>query len=350
MVNEEVILNKIERALRGVASSLAVAVYQVGKERLVGAVGEPYRLYDWASLTKIVFTTSLAMKAVGEGKLNLDDPLQSHLSWWKTKETQVAQLLNHTAGLTWWKRYYEMLDEKSNRVERWSQLQRLIAKEVPKTGAKSIYSDLDFFVMGFLMEKLYDKPLLELAKEILAELGLKETHFVVDNEPPQDRKVYAPTERCKWRKRTLQGEVHDDNTWMLGGVAPHAGLFGPLKDLMRYGLTLRATLVDGRSFGSIRADVVRQFCRRSIPPEVGDFALGFMMPTKAGSSCGPRFSEESIGHTGFTGTSLWFDPAQDLLIGILSNRTYPSRDNERFKALRPQIHTWIVQWLNGELI
>jgi CubicO group peptidase (beta-lactamase class C family) len=181
--------------------------------------------------------------------------------------------------------------------------------------------------------------------EIRDRLGFDDVDFHRGNRPLFPRKLYAPTEKDEWRKKTLQGEAHDENTWSLGGVAPHAGLFGPIEELSRWGLLLRRAMRGEKSNAFPSPQTVAKFTKRAIPKARGDWALGFMMPTKGSASCGPLFSPKSVGHTGFTGTSLWYDPTQDLLVTILSNRVHPTRENREFLQLRPKIHTWIAEEL-----
>jgi len=142
----------------------------------------------------------------------------------------------------------------------------------------------------------------------------------------------------------MQGEVHDDNAWSLGGVSSHAGLFGSIDDLGWFGLFIRGQL-QGISRTLIKQKTAQLFATRSLPLGRGDWALGYMMPTPGASSSGDYFSPYSIGHTGFTGTSFWYDPAQDMIVAILSNRVAFGREREVFKELRPKIHNWIVEGL-----
>jgi CubicO group peptidase (beta-lactamase class C family) len=161
------------------------------------------------------------------------------------------------------------------------------------------------------------------------------------NQPQFAKARYAPTEFDRIRGGIMQGEVHDENAWSLRGVAPHAGLFGTIDDLSEFGLAVRKALAGKRSFVSEKT--AHRFSRRSVPRSRGDWALGWMMPSRPQSSCGQYFSSRSIGHTGFTGTSLWYDPKRDLLVTILSNRVYPTRENREFVSLRPMLHNFVVE-------
>jgi CubicO group peptidase (beta-lactamase class C family) len=154
--------------------------------------------------------------------------------------------------------------------------------------------------------------------------------------------LYAPTEECPVRRKLVQGEVHDLNAWALGGVSTHAGLFGSIDDVGWFSLHLRSHLL-GIARYSIRQKTAQLFAKRALPEGHGDWAMGYMMPTPGAASCGTYFSLDSIGHTGFTGTSVWYDPKMDLSVCILSNRVLYGADNKAFGKLRPEIHNWIVE-------
>jgi len=211
---------------------------------------------------------------------------------------------------------------------------------------KTVYSDLDLFLIGIAMESIAGRSLYELWEMVNNRMELARTDFNRGNQPRYRRTLYAPTEDdTTFRHKLIQGEVHDQNTWALGGVAPHAGLFGTMDDLSSYGLLLRGAMQGKKSKRFASTDAVRLFTKRAIPRRQGDWALDFMMPSKSGASCGDLFSQSSVGHLGFTGTSLWYDPEKDLLVTILSNRIHPSVENIEIRKLRPKIHTWIAEEL-----
>ena len=141
--------------------------------------------------------------------------------------------------------------------------------------------------------------------------------------------------------------VHDENAWSIGGIAPHAGLFGGISDLESYGFLLRNIYL-GRWNKLISAETLSLFAKRSLPKNCGDWGLGFMLPSLKGSSAGDLMSRKSIGHTGFTGTSFWMDLEKDLFVSLLSNRVHPTRDNKGFVRLRPMIHNWVVEYLEAK--
>lgn len=339
---------------------LKIQAFHKGKKVLDVALGKTYEIYDWASLTKIVFTTSALMSRFDEGSWRLNDPIHKWVPWFPEESTwQVRDLLTHSAGLTWWYPFYKQVtkktDQRTSPEAAWEIfegiLRRRILSDFKKKGPrslkrhalKSVYSDLDFFVLGLTLEAIAGAPLYEIWSELREKMNLSQTDFHRGNRCPSVHRNVAPTEDCAWRGKVLKGEVHDQNTWALRGVAPHAGLFGPIDDLSRWGLLLRASLKGSPRKGFVSEQTARLFTKRALPRTRGDWALGFMMPSKGTASCGPRFSADSVGHTGFTGTSLWYDPRKDLLVTILSNRVHPTVENIEIRNLRPLIHNWIAE-------
>lgn len=350
--------------------SFQIQVFEKGKLRIDLAFGDRYRFYDWASLTKIVFSTTSAMIAVDDGDLNLSDSLADWLPELGPspvfQKLEVKHLLTHSAGMSWWKPFYKKLDQAGfkDHESAWPQLLHEVVRDAKKRAVngelkkhrsgRSIYSDLDFFLLGEILRRATLAGFPRRWSMIAERLELFETCFHVEHRSqvvlPNGarlasavKKQTAPTEIDLRRgKRPVQGLVHDENTSALHGIAPHAGLFGPIHDLSLYGLELRKLAL------GIKSKLPRSgqsFLTRSVKREKGDWATGFMMPTKGAASCGPRFDLSSVGHTGFTGTSLWFDPKNDRLIAILSNRVCPTRKNGRFLELRPALHTMAIDSL-----
>jgi CubicO group peptidase (beta-lactamase class C family) len=336
---------KIKEAIPGACPGVVVQAFQNGRKVCDIAVGDTYAYYDLASLTKIIFTTQAMMLAFNEGKWNLKSKLVEFLPWFPFKEMSVLQLLNHSSGLKWWAPFYKDLDLSLSIPEKWESLKQMLIKIPLEKSDKSVYSDVGFMVLSYLLQEFYQKNLFSIWTDIKENFYPRSSiDFHLNNEILQPQKLYAPTERCAWRNRVLQGEVHDENAWALGGVSTHAGLFGSIDDIGWYGLLIRAQL-GGISKTLIKQKTAQTFATRSMPAGNGDFAIGYMMPTSGHSSSGDYFSIKSIGHTGFTGTSFWFDPVQDLIVVILSNRVAFGRDKEDFKLLRPKIHNWIVEGL-----
>ncbi len=329
--------------LAEITPGLVIEVHSKGRKRAHLRLGETYTYYDLASLTKILFTASSAIAYFSSQPAELRSPIRDYLPWWKHQTTPI-DLLTHTAGLAWWKPYYKSLKGPMQPELRWNQLLNKLKRVRPSPTTKAVYSDLDLWMLGAFLEGALGRPLLELWQDVQHRLKLGDVFFHPGNKPKFARKLYAPTEDCAWRKRVLQGEVHDENTWSLAGVAPHAGLFGSIEAVSDWGLKLRAAVLqNSTAFGD--PQMVRHFVGRRISRARGDWGLGFMKPSVPKASCGRHFSRKSFGHTGFTGTSLWMDPVQDLLVVILSNRVYPTRANTRFQQLRAPLHDWICELL-----
>ena len=283
-------------------------------------------VFDLASLTKVIVTTSLAMQLVERGSLRLSDPVSSWLSEWRGRDrahVRVRDLLEHCSGLTAWMPFYR---DQQGRVDMIEAICALPLEYAPWTQA--IYSDLGFMLLGFILENAGGT---RLGRQFAAVAEGSDLHFGARAEW---RARTAPTEIDSWRGRLLCGEVHDENAWALGGVAGHAGLFGTAPAV---GAFARRVLATRRADTDLaRRDTLARFSTRSTVPR-SSRAVGWdtMLPT---SSCGTRLSAGALGHTGFTGTSLWIDPDRDLYLVLLTNRVHPTRDNARLATLRPLIH------------
>ena len=308
--------------------------------------GKTYRFYDLASLTKIIFTTTYFMDAVDQKKIILNTRLKKILPWYPRAQVLISQLLNHSVGYQPWLPFYKKISPGLNPEQSFQQLQRLCQKSPVRKRKKALYSDLDFFLLGAVMEQVEKKPLIFIWKKLREKFyGKSQFHFNYKNKRRYPKSSYAPTENCLWRKEIVTGLVHDENAFALGGIAPHAGIFGRIEDLSLFGLLLRDSFL-GEKVSFIKQKTIRQFTKRSLPKNSGHWALGFMCPSTKNSSAGRWMDRNSFGHTGFTGTSLWYDPESDLLVCLVSNRIHPSRKNRGFVSLRPKLHDWIVEFLN----
>jgi CubicO group peptidase (beta-lactamase class C family) len=340
-VTEKKIKKELEPYIGKVTPGLMVQAFHKGDKRVDIKLGEVYPYYDLASLTKVIFTTTLFMNLYGKQPRILEDKVLKYLSWFFHPSLSVRQLLTHTSGLSWWKPLYQSLNMAQPREERWEALKQIIAEEKLEVVNKAVYSDLDFLMLGYILETQYEKPLSELWKMVQDEFELPHIHFNIDNKPTFDKKKYAPTEECKWRGARLQGQVHDENTFALGGVAPHSGLFGPIEEVSKWILALREIFYgnENKKSNFITSDTAQTFFQRAIAQNIGDFALGFMIKSAKDSTAGNLFSKNTIGHTGYTGTSTWFDLDNDLIVNVVSNRVFYGRDNaEQMKQLRVVIH------------
>jgi CubicO group peptidase (beta-lactamase class C family) len=248
----------------------------------------------------------------------------------------LEHLLTHSSGLPAHVDFFNQARSRNDVV-------RLVLNEamVYQPGAKSEYSDLDFILLGEILERITGRPLAELARERIFEpLGMRATTF---NPAKSLRSHIAPTEDDKaFRKRLIRGEVHDENAWAMDGVAGHAGLFSTAGDLSIFA----QTMLNGGIYAHrrlLRRATVRKFTSAH-PLSSATRALGWVVPTE-NSSSGHYFSARSYGHTGFTGTSLWIDPGEQLFVVLLTNRVYPTRQNEKLARLRPALHDFVVQGL-----
>lgn len=335
---------KLKLAIQDVTPGVQVRAYHLGRLVCDIAVGQTNSIYDLASLTKVFFTQQSMMRCFDQGLWKLDTKVVDILPDFFSPSMTVLSLLNHTSGLDWWIPFYKQVNESGNWLEKRPQIYKILNQsENLKPQGKAVYSDLGFILLGFILEKLENKNLHEVWKQT-HELfyPFTETHFNLNNELRHPADQYAPTEECVIRKQVLRGIVHDENTWSFGGISSHAGLFGSIDDLGQMGMTIRSQLL-GIAKYNIRQKTAQLFAQRSIPPEVGDWAIGYMMPSVENASCGHHFSTLSIGHTGFTGTSFWYDPRNDLMVLALSNRVNYGRENKKYIQLRPQIHNWIFE-------
>jgi len=319
----------------------------------------PKTMYDIASLTKVVATTTLVAK-LAEGDfavpLDLDAKVERYLPEWTAttqpekgsknissanpaetewrRKVTVRHLLTHTSGLPAFKEYWR--DSKG----REDTLSRIFAEPLEyEPGTKEIYSDLGIILMAEIIERLTGRALDDLAKSfVFSPLGMKDTMY------RPAKKLWpeiAPTEiDNQLRHRLVQGEVHDENAFAIGGVSGHAGVFSTAPDLAAF----CQMLLNGGVYAQqriLRRATVAQF---TAPQQLsgGTRTLGWAVPTEGGSS-GHYFSAHSFGHTGFTGTSIWIDPDRQLFVVLLTNRVHPTRENTKIQQVRPALHDAVMQ-------
>ena len=306
-------------------------------------------IFDLASLTKVIATTTLVMREVDAGRLHLDQCVAEWLPAWRGADREtvtIRDLLAHASGLTAYLPFYR---DYTGRREFERAICTLPLEYPPRT--RSIYSDLGFILLGFILEDAHARqhaspagvidPGSTLAAQFHKVASYITTEPLTFNLPRPLRPSAAPTELDSWRGRLLQGEVHDENAWALGGAAGHAGLFGTVGAVGAFARAVLRTIAADPILAQPRT--FHQFLRRTETPGTSR-ALGWdtMLPT---SSSGTRLSPTAIGHTGFTGTSLWIDWERDLYIVLLTNRVHPTRDNDKLKQLRPLVHDAIVDAL-----
>jgi CubicO group peptidase (beta-lactamase class C family) len=284
-------------------------------------------VWDLASLTKVIGTTSAMLQLVGSGRVALDTPVVRYLPEWRApgaERVTVRHLLTHAAGLPAWRALYKEAGDRSEAV-------RQVFATSPDTlpGMRMVYSDLGFILLGQLVERVSTESLDAYdVRHVFAPLGMQETRYL----PPASwRARTAPTEVDPWRNRHLRGEVHDENAAMLGGVSGHAGLFSTAHDLARFArMYLNGGVLDGvRVFDS---STVATFTRAQ-QPALSHRALGWETPNTR-NSAGSQLSPSAFGHTGFTGTSIWMDPERDLFVLLLTNRVNPTRQSTGIGGIR----------------
>jgi CubicO group peptidase (beta-lactamase class C family) len=309
------------------------------------AIGDD-TIFDLASLTKVIATTTLAMRAIDDGRLSLDEPVSARLPEWRGADREsvtVRDLLAHCSGLP---AYLPFFHDHTGRVEFEPAICRIPLEYAPRS--RAVYSDLGFILLGFILEDARRPPgprgRMDPALSLSGQFG-KVASFVTTeplafNPPRAWRPRIAPTELDPWRGRTLVGEVHDENAWALGGAAGHAGLFGTVAAVGAFARAVLHTLAGERILA--QPATLQEFARRRTEVPGSSRALGWdtMLPT---SSCGTRLSPTAIGHTGFTGTSLWIDADRDLYVALLTNRVYPTRGNNLIRAMRPALHDDVVE-------
>lgn len=315
-------------------------------------------LFDIASLTKVVATTSLLLLAHHEGACRLDAPLQRFyavMTGTPLGAVTLRQLLAHTGGLPAWLPLYAMLlphgapvtPPPRDSVRRQAVTFLLRTPLLYPPGTRMVYSDLGFLLLSDILETLYEQSLDRLFLHRVAQpLGLHATAYrphAAASPLPDDPTVYAATEACPWRHRVLRGEVDDENAWALGGVAGHAGLFATADDLRRFAQALLDTAAGCCAW--LPQALLRESWQRHPQPADSTRALGWDTPTPGKSSAGAFFSARAVGHLGFTGCSLWIDPDKQVIVVLCTNRVHPTRQATGITRLRPAVHNGVMRAL-----
>lgn len=310
-------------------------------------------IYDLASLTKPLATTTAILCLIQDGRLTLDAPIERHfpeLHSYVLGTALIRHLLNHSSGLPDWRPMSEWLENSGpsygNGGQRTEALLRHLASEplLHPIGSRSVYSDLGFVLLGLLVERVAGTSLDRFCRaRIFDRIGASPIFFrsATGKAAAADTGFQiAATEHDSRRGRILRGEVHDENARALGGVAGHAGLFGTAKAVSR---VVDAWLHAWLGTEELLApSLVRDFTRRQNLAEGSSWALGWDTPSQPSSS-GRYFAPQSFGHLGFTGTSIWVDPVSQLQVVLLSNRIHPTRQNTKIRQFRPLIHDLVYE-------
>jgi CubicO group peptidase (beta-lactamase class C family) len=315
--------------------------YEPGSQEVTAAT-----IFDLASVSKVVATTSMAMILYERGLLDLEAPVVALAPEFigsgrsqvdpRRKEVTVHMLLAHSSGLPAYEKLFQQASSKEGL------LSLAFATDLTADpGARAEYSDIGFIILGALLERIADEALDRFCqREVFGALGMTHTTF---NPPSAWRSSIPPTSRGdNTRDRVTQGEVQDENAHVMGGVAGHAGVFSSATDLAIFANSL---LNEGRPL--IRPETLKLFTGRESSPVGTSRALGWDTPSFPSQS-GKHFSAKSFGHLGYTGTSLWIDPERDLAIVMLTNRTWPDSSNQGIKQIRPMFHDSIVDALEVE--
>jgi CubicO group peptidase (beta-lactamase class C family) len=321
----------------------------IGSRRMLPSI-QPMKIdtiFDLASVSKIYATATLAALLVDRGWLNYDAEVREFFPDYRYEGIRIRHLLSHTAGFAAWAPFWEKMRvqfapkpvELVSVPERQKMAREWVlgtAPEVPP-GERVLYSDISFLILGFVLEGITRMPLDQAVRHFVWEpLGAENSYYVHVTNGVKDRdENVAATEDSDWRGGILQGQVHDDNCWAMGGFAGHAGVFGDARDLMHYARRLFS--------GFISAKTLDQMWRPVSEPFNSERTLGWDMPSKTGSMLGTAMSHKSVGHWGYTGTSLWLDPEEKFAVTLLSNRVHPSRENILIRTFRPRFHDALME-------
>ena len=317
-------------------------------------------IFDLASVSKPVATTSMAMILYQRGLLDLEVPIASIVPAFavaglsdtdpRRREVTLHMLLAHSSGLPAYERLFLKVKTKAELLA--------AAFATPLTadpGTRVEYSDIGFIILGVALERIADETLDRFCqRELFGPLGMVHTAY---NPPAAWRDSIPPTaDDRSFRNRIIQGEVQDENASVLGGVAGHAGLFATAEDLATFAHFLIQAGRTSSGPASLHSDILRHeilrpetlalFTRRESSPPGTSRALGWDTPSSPSQS-GKYFSAASFGHLGYTGTSLWIDPQRQLSITLLTNRTWPECANEAIKQVRPRFHDAVMAALGA---
>ncbi len=295
-------------------------------------------VFDLASVSKVVATTAMAMILYERGQLDLEAPVAGVIPEFascdpRRRAVTVHMLLAHSSGLP----AYQRLFEKA--ATRDSLLHAVCAPPLEaEPGSRAEYSDIGFIVLGETLERIAGESLDSFCRrEVFGPLGMTHTTF----RPAASWKAHIPptVDDRVFRHRVVQGEVHDENATVLGGVAGHAGVFAHAADVA----TFAHVMLSGGT-PILRPETVALFTRREASPSGTSRALGWDTPSLPSQS-GRHFSARSFGHLGYTGTSLWIDPERRLSVTLLTNRTWPDRSSQKIKQVRPEFHDTVIEAL-----
>lgn len=307
-------------------------------------------MFDIASLTKVVAATSAIMNLYYSGEINLSDKIGKYIPGINNSDKEQIEIINlllHNSGLKAWEPFYSYCSNKDDIINAICSIGTIYP-----AGEKFTYSDLNFILLGEIVEKVSGLDLnLYSNKYIFDKLGMNNTMY---NPPDDIKSKILPTEYDRRiRNKLIQGEVHDENAFIMGGISGHAGIFSNSMDLYKF---MKMLLNYGKFYNPYsrglkedhfcNTDIIITFTKKF---EVSGYqntrALGWdtkSIPENGRPQCGEIISDNCFGHTGFTGTSIWCDVDREIIVIFLTNRVYPDRKNNGIKEIRPQITNAIL--------
>lgn len=321
-------------------------------------------VFDVASLTSLVVTTTLVMRLVENGKLKLDDKVSRYIQGFSVlgkSQITIANLLSHTSGIASWAPLFEelvkansgsrlgILTSKGAKDYILNSLVRMPLKHEP--GTKQVYSELGYILLGYIVEMLTGVTLDKAAHKIIFQPLTMKSSSYIDLSMIKRRGIHpvtdliAPTEDCPWRKRILCGEVHEDNAWAMGGVAGHSGLFTNAFDLHIFASEILAACGNNSSY--LKRQTLSDFWR--IPDVVNPegWRYGWDSVSRENGMDDSRLSKNAVGICGFSGCSLWLEPENSVDIILMTNRIHPSRSNKKIIAFRSELHSLVSDALKA---
>ncbi len=304
-------------------------------------------IFDLASISKVVGTTSAVMKLYEEGFIDLDDPVREFIPEFRKgdkRDITIRHLLTHTAGLPPFKQFYLMDGDPQDRLKA-----VLDSEIVYSPGDSTVYSDIGFITLGKLVEKVSRTTLDDyLTQNIFRPAGMYRTMYFPIYPDSILLSRIVPTEISAITSELIHGYVHDENSHSMGGVTGHAGLFSTADDLYRYSKMMLRGGESGRT-SVFLPETIDLFTRRANVREGSSRCLGWDSPSGLASG-GVYLSDKSFGHTGYTGTSMWIDPENDVIVILLTNAVHPNRSwkSPKYYDWRQRIHSAVYESLGFE--
>lgn len=302
--------------------------------------------FDLASLTKPLATTLCIITLIEKGIIDWNDKIEKFFNLDKNEEKRnitIENLLSHSSGFIPYRPYYKnykpIIDINNEKKIIDSILNESLYY---KTGEKCSYSDLGYIILGKIIEIVSETRLDKFyINNITKPADIEKDIFFNPVLEKKENKVFVATEKCEWRNKIIQGEVHDENSWLLNGISGHAGLFAKTRGVLKLCEIILDKWLDKEVKELNFSNKILQIAlkRKNIKET---WSCGFDSPSPSGSSAGTMISKQSRGHLGFTGTSFWIDPKKQIIMILLTNRVHPTRDNKLIKDFRPKFHDTVI--------